>query len=300
MKTLITILALTSFSAYSGPQKEVKKLTQFLEKPEANIIECGIETKTPNIKKGEVKVAYACADFEVPTKKVDKEVIQFYVDPAIEKLGLIIRSRVNSKDPSERDVTIKFRPQDQNAPIALEKLLYEQLKDKSDEAKKIAKETGNKETLELKCEADVSYGPKFVNSCQLTTTTADLTADHQAFAQMASGATVKSKLADYESVQIAAQSWKIAHADFAKGISVEQWKVKNQKNQELCLLEVSAKFEVEENPKTDLDQRLKAEAEKALIKLTAAFPDKKPDPQQGNKTGKALDHARGAHTYKKN
>lgn len=293
MKILLLSLTLIPFSLHADPRGEVHNITRFLASPETAVAECGIETKKPNIKKGEVKIAYDCSAFEVPKKKVDQEDISFYLDPELDKQGLIIRSRVNSKDPSERDVTIKFRPQDQISPIALEKLLYEQLKDKSDEAKRIAKETGTKETLELKCEADVSYGPKFVNSCSLTTTSSDLVGEHQAFAQMSAGVTVKNKLSDYESVQIKAQSWKLPHADFAKGISVEQWKVKNKKDKELCLLEVSAKFEVEEEPKKDLPQRLQAEADVAIKKLLAAFPDKKPLEQQGNKTGKALEFARG-------
>lgn len=292
MKILLLSLTLVPFTLHADAQRSMQNMSQFLSAPELSAIECGVETKKPNIKKGEVKVAYDCADFEVPAKKVDKEDISFYLDPKLDKEGLIIRSRVNSKDPTERDVTIKFRPLDQDEPIALEKLLYEQLKDKSDEAKRIAKETGNKETLELKCEADVSYGPKFVNSCQLTTTTSDLTADHQVFAQMSTGETVKKALAEYESVQIKAQSWKVVQPDFAKGISIEQWKVKNKEGKELCLLEVSAKFEVEEEPKKDLPVRLRIEAENAIKKLVAAFPTKKPSEQQGNKTGKALEFAR--------
>jgi hypothetical protein len=292
MKILLLSLTLIPFTLHADPRGEVQNITRFLSSPGVSVIDCGIETKKPNIKKGEVKVAYECADFELPTKKVDQEDITFYLDPVLDKEGLIIRSRVNAKDPTERDVTIKFRPHDQDGPVALEKILYEQLKAKSDEAKRIAKENGTKETLELKCEADVSYGPKFVNSCQLTTTTADLTADHQAFAQMSTGDTVKKTLAEFESVQIKAQSWKLTHADFAKGISAEQWKVKNKGKKELCLLEVSAKFEVEEEPKKDLPDRLKVEAEKAMAKLMAAFPNLKPSEQQGNKTGKALEFAR--------
>jgi hypothetical protein len=292
MKILLLSLTLIPFTLHADPRGEVHNISRFLASPETAVAECAVETKKPNIKKGEVKVAYECADFEVPKKKVDQEDIAFYLDPALDKLGLIIRSRVNSKDPAQKDVTIKFRPQDQISPIALEKLLYEQLKDKSDEAKRIAKETGGNETLELKCEADVSFGPKYVNSCSLTTMTADLVGDHQAFAQMSSGTTVKNKLSDYDSVQIKSVSWKLPHAEFPKGISVEQWKVKNKDNKELCLLEVSAKFEVEEEPKKDLPQRLQAEADKAINKLLAAFPKKALSEHQGNKTGKALDFAR--------
>ena len=292
MKILLLTLTLIPFTLHADPRGEVHNIARFLASPDTSAVDCGVETKKPNIKNGEIKIAYACDDFEVPKKKVDQEDIAFYLDPELDKQGLIIRSRVNSKDPTERDVTIKFRPQDQVSPIALEKLLYEQLKEKSDEAKKVAKENGTKETLELKCEADVSFGPKSVNSCSLTTTTSDLASEHQAFAQMSTGGVVKTKLSDYESVQIKAQSWKLPHADFAKGISVEQWKVKNKDKKELCLLEVSAKFEVEEEPKKDLPQRLQAEADKAMAKLLAAFPGKTPSEQQGNKTGKALEFAR--------
>lgn len=293
MNKFLLALTLIPFTLHADPRGEVHNIARFLASPEAGVVDCGVETKKLSIKKGEVKIAYDCSAFEVPTKKVDHEEIAFYLDPELDKAGLIIRSRMNSKNTLESDVTIKFRPQDQTFPIALEKFLYEQLKGKSDEAKKVAKETGNKESLELKCEADVSYGPKFVNSCSLTTTSADLVGEHQTFAQMSAGKTVKNKLNEYESVQIKAKSWKLPHADFAKGISVEQWRVKNKNSKELCLLEVSAKFEVEEEPKENLPQRLHVEADAAIKKLLATFPDKKPSEHQGNKTGKAIDFARG-------
>ncbi len=291
MKTLLSAFLLISSSLFAASIHEVKKMTHLLNQPGPNAAsDCGIETKTPTIRKGEVKIAYNCEDFPVPLKKVDVETISFYTNKAHAENGLILRSRVNQKDPTQSDVTVKFRPVG-NEPIALEKLLYESLKKKSDEAKDVADATGAKEALELKCEADVALGPKTVNSCSLTTTTADLTADHQAFSQMATSGTLKKKLSQYPSVKINAQSWKIDSKDFKKGISIERWEVKNKKNKTLCLLEVSAKFEVEKDPESDLARRVDAEAAKALAKLAKTFPDKKPNPEQGNKTGRSLDFA---------
>lgn len=238
-------------------------------------LDCGIEATTPAIRKGEVKIAYACADFPVPELNVEKEVISFYD----EKSGLILRSRVSKDDPAQKDVTIKFRPKDQSGAIELEKLLYESIK----------------EHPGFKCEADVSYGEsgnKNVNSCSLTTDTDDLTNEHQAFAQMTTGQSVKKSLSEFEVVRIESQSWKVKHASFEKGLSIERWDVKNKQGQELCILEVSAKFEVPKDPKADLPERLKASADAAMAKLLDASPDKKPHSQQGNKTGRALSFAR--------
>lgn len=285
MKNLTLITLIFTFSAQA---QDLKKISEILESRPEPIVDCGLETKTPNIKKGEVKIAYDCADFPVPEKKVDKELISFYES---EDPSLIIRSRVNLKDPTEKDVTIKFRPK-AGEKIALEKLLYESLKQKSDAAKEAARADGSKETLEMKCEADVSFGPKYVDSCSLTTTTDDLTTDHQAFAQMSAGHEVKNKLGEYKSTKIDAQSWKVPVAAFAKGASVERWDVKNSKGESLCILELSAKFEVPEDPKADLSERVKKGADEALLKLQAAFPDKKLAKEQGNKTGKALEFAK--------
>gem|GEM_PF-3664368 len=238
-------------------------------------MDCGIEATTPAIRKGEVKIAYACDDFPVPEIKVEREVISFYD----EKSGLILRSRVSKDDPAQKDVTIKFRPKDQSEAIELEKLLYESIK----------------EHPGFKCEADVSYGEsgnKNVNSCSLTTDTEDLTNEHQAFAQMTTGQSVKKSLSDFEVVRIESQSWKVKHASFEKGLSIERWDIKNKQGQELCILEVSAKFEVPKEPKADLPERLKASADAAMAKLLVAIPGKTPHPQQGNKTGRALSFAR--------
>ena len=285
MKNLTFITLIFSLSAQAQDLKQISKILDSKAEP---IVDCGLETKTPNIKKGEVKIAYLCDDFPVPEKKVDKELITFYES---EDPNLIIRSRVNKKDPTEKDVTVKFRP-NAGEKIALEKLLYESLKEKSDAAKEAAKADGSKEALELKCEADVSFGPKYVDSCSLTTTTDDLTADHQAFAQMSAGKEVKKNLSSYQSTKIDAQSWKIPVPAFAKGASVERWDVKNSKGESLCILELSAKFEVPEDPKADLSERVKKGADEALEKLQAAFPGKLPAKEQGNKTGKALEFAK--------
>jgi len=83
----------------------------------------------------------------------------------------------------------------------------------------------------------------------------------------------------------------VKHASFEKGLSIERWDVKNKQGQELCILEVSAKFEVPKEPQTDLPERLKASADEAMGKLLAATPDKKPDAHQGNKTARALSFA---------
>lgn len=307
MKNLSFLLLVISFSSHvSADSKAVKKLNQLLN-PAENSPNCGIETKSPPIKKGEVKIAYACEDFPVPEKGVEKEVISFYEaksgDEPLDKTGLIIRSRVSKDDPTKKDVTIKFRPKDQSQKIELEKLLYESLKDKADAAKKIADAQGTKEELELKCEADVSYGEsenKNVNSCSLTTTTDDLTNDHQAFAQMATGLSVKKSLSDFNVVHIDSQSWKIKNENFPKGLSFERWDIKNKGGKELCILEISAKFEVPGDPKSDLPARLNVGADAAMAKLLNTQLGIKPLPQQGNKTGKALEFANSAPTYKKN
>lgn len=285
MKNLTIITLALSLSAQA---QDLKQITKVLESNPGPIVECGLETKTPNIKKGEVKIAYECADFPVPQKKVDQELISFYES---EDPNLIIRSRVNKKDPSEKDVTVKFRP-DAGKKIELEKLLYESLKDKSDAAKEEARANGGKEALELKCESDVSLGPKYVDSCSLTTTTSDLTRDHQAFAQMSAGHEVKKRLSDYKSIKIDAQSWKVPVASFAKAVSIERWDVKNSRGESLCILEVSAKFEVAEDPKSNLPVRLKKGAVEALLKLQAAFGNKRPAKEQGNKTGRAMEFVR--------
>jgi hypothetical protein len=305
MKNLSFLVLLISISAqvHADP-KVVQKLSETLN---PNDPDCGIETKSPAIKKGEVKIAYACADFPIPAKGVEKETITFYEaksdDESLDKTGLILRSRLSKDDPSKKDVTIKFRPKDQSQKIELEKLLYDSLKDKDDAAKKVADANGTKEAMELKCEADVSYGEggnKNVNSCSLTTTTDNLTDEHQAFAQMATGLSVKKSLSDFDAINIDSQSWKVKHENFPKGMSVERWDIKDNAGEELCILEVSAKFEVASDPKDDLPERLKVGADGAMAKLLNTRPDLRPLPQQGNKTGKALDFARSAPTYKKN
>lgn len=235
-------------------------------------------SKIPNIKKGEAKVTFLCEDFPTPAKKVDEEVISFYVDQKLDATGLILRSRVNLKDATENDVTLKFRPR--SGPVILEKDLYEKLKKRSDEG-----------VIDLKCEVDVSLGPKSVSSCSVTTQSNVLSDDHQLFSQMSSGSSIKPNLQDYPSIKIEAKSWKVAAGELPK-ISVEKWVIKNKNQKELCLLEVSAKFEVEEEPKSNLSVRLQAEAVKTLDKLIRAFPGKKPAAIQGNKTSRAIEFAR--------
>lgn len=237
------------------------------------------ETKIPNIKKGEVKITFNCEDFPTPSKKVDEELITFSDDQGLKKAGLILRSRKNVKQPEKSDVTIKFRPA--SGDIVLDKALYDALK-KKDDAK----------VLKLKCESDVSEGPTFVESCSLTTVSKDLGPDHQSFAIMTTGSSVKPLMINYPTVQVSALSWEISDEVFEK-IAIEKWVVKNKSGKELCLLEASAKFEVEEDPKNTLKPRLKTQAKLAWDALAAskAFVGKGRASIQGNKTGRALDFA---------
>jgi len=162
-------------------------------------------------------------------------------------------------------------------------------------AKKKAQEDGTEQAEKLKCEADVSYGQnenRFVNSCSWTTTTADLNSGHQSFAQMTTGSSVPTSLSDYDVIKISSQSWKVKSDSFPKGISIERWDVKNAQGKELCILELSTKFEVDKDPKNTLPEHLAAESEAAMAKLLRSHPDKTPSAEQGNKTGKAISFAK--------
>lgn len=295
MKNLILVFLVLSLSNVAMSQTGPKDKLSAILKSQAFSYGCGLETKSPNIKKGEVKIAYNCEDFPVPESGTDKEEISFYQakegSDDLDRTGLIIRSRVDLNDSTKRDVTIKFRPKDQTQGIELEKVLYDALNKRSDLAKENAEATGTEQAEKLKCEADVSYGQsgnKLVNSCSWTTTTKDLNSGHQSFAQMSTGSSVPTSFSDYDVIKITSQSWKVKSKDFRKGISVERWDVKNAEGKELCILELSTKFEVEKDPKKTLPERLSAEADTAMAKLLSSHPDKTPSKEQGNKTGKAI------------
>ena len=298
MKNLFLSLCLILTSSFSLAQNPAKKLKRILnDQPFSH--GCGLETKSPQINKGEVKISYNCDDFPVLKKGVEKEEVSFYElkngKDDLDKMGIIIRSRVNLNDSRKRDVTIKFRPKDQAQKIELEKVLYDALDERSDKAKKKAKIDGTEQAEKLKCEADVSYERvtnKLIQSCSWTTTTSDLDSGHQSFAQMATGSTVATRLADYDVIKIISQSWKIKTGNFPKGISVKRWDVKNAAGKKLCILELSSKFEVDEDPKETLPERLAAEADAAMIRLLSAHPEKTPSLEQGNKTGRAISFAK--------
>jgi flagellar hook protein FlgE len=294
MKKLTLSVCLILLSPLAMGQNPTKKLKSIINSS-AFSHGCGLETTSPKIKKGEVKITYSCDDFKVPDEGVVKEEITFYEakngTDELDKMGLIIRSRVDLNDSTKKDVTIKFRPKDQSEEIELEKVLYDALDERSDVAKEKAKLDGTEQAEKLKCEADVSYradANKLVNSCSWTTTTSDLNSGHQSFAQMATSSSVATSLSEYDSIKISAQSWKIKTESFPKGISAERWDVKNADGKELCILELSIKFEVEKDPKETLPERLAVEADAAMSKLLSSHSEKMPSLEQGNKAGKAI------------
>lgn len=236
-----------------------------------------LANKSPKIKKGEVKIAFDCSSFSVPLNDVERTQISFYKNELSE---LIIRSRKSEVN----DVTVKFRPSP-NQELLLNDELYDDLKEKSDQSKEEARRSGQKQALSLKCEADIFLGPKMTPSCSLTTTTNNLTKDHQTFAKMCSKQLGGSTLQEFTKIYIKAMSWEL------KGYSVERWEVKNRSGKEFCLLEVSHKFEVPETPKESLPQRLMDGGKSEILKILATFVDLKPLSEQGDKTTKAFEDA---------
>ena len=236
-----------------------------------------LAAKSPKIKKGEVKVSFDCSAFPIPQKEVERTQISFFKN---ERSELIIRSRQSETS----DVTVKFRPSSEQE-LLLNDELYDDLKEKSDQSKEEARRSGQKQALSLKCEADIFLGPKMTPSCSLTTTTNNLTKDHQTFAKMCSKQLGGSTLQEFTKIYIKAMSWEL------KGYSVERWEVKNRSGKEFCLLEVSHKFEVPETPKESLPQRLMDGGKSEILKILATFVDLKPLSEQGDKTTKAFEAA---------
>lgn len=234
------------------------------------------ESISPLIRKGEVKISYPCEAFETIPTEAEKESITFY-EPlssptSLETKGLIIRTRVSDKS----DATIKFRPKSGEG-ILLDKTIYSQLE--------------SSQTADLKCESDVTYGPKAfknVESCSLTTETDKLNENHSLFLKMVGASKVSINLADYKKFDIESTSWKIKNPSFAKGISLERWMMKKG-DKTKCIFEASAKFEVKKTPLETVARRMDAEIKKTLENLKASFPGLAPDSIQGNKTGRALE-----------
>jgi hypothetical protein len=236
-----------------------------------------LAAKSPKIKKGEVKVSFDCSAFPVPQKEVERTQISFFKN---ERSELIIRSRQSETS----DVTVKFRPSSEQE-LLLNDELYDDLKEKSDQSKEEARRSGQKQALSLKCEADIFLGPKMTPSCSLTTTTTNLTTDHQTFSKMCGKQLGGSALEEFGKIEIKGISWK------SKGYSIERWEVKNRSGKEVCFLEVSQKFEVSDVPKDDLPKRLKEAGKVEILKLLGTFVDLKPLSEQGDKTSKAFEAA---------
>ena len=114
---------------------------------------------------------------------------------------------------------------------------------------------------------------------------------------MATGLSIQKSLTEYEVVKIDSQSWKIKSVNFPKGISVERWDVKNKRGEELCILELSAKFEVPSEPNEDLPERLEVAANVAMARPRSNHSESTPLSKQGNKTGRALDFAHSPPTH---
>jgi len=267
MKYLILTSILLSSFAHADVASKLSEFNQFMDEQEGEAPACQItEQLRPTIRKGEVKISYPCESFRAPAE-VEKEKISFYDSPELEEKGIIFRTRTSE---AGSDATVKFRPK--NGELLLDKTIYTTLDVKS---------------KNLKCEADVSLN-KRVDSCSLTTETDVLTEDHAAFLKMVEAGDVKTELGHYKKYDIDSTSWKMKSPLFVKGISFEKWEMKKGENS-LCILEVSAKFEVKKEPAADIEARLEAEIKKSLDNLSASFPDVKPDPVQGNKTGRAIE-----------
>jgi hypothetical protein len=267
MKNFILISLFVSSYASADVTSKLSEFNQFIDEQEGDAPICQItEQLKPVIKKGEVKISYPCESFNAPAE-VEKEKISFYDSPELEEKGIIFRTRTSE---SGSDATVKFRPK--IGELLLDKAIYGSLDVK---------------TKDLKCEADVSLN-KRVDSCSITTETDVLTEDHTAFLKMVDAGDVPTELSKYKKYEIDSTSWKIRSPLFVKGISFEKWEMKKGEKS-LCILEVSAKFEVKKEPAADIEARLDAEIKKSLASLSSSFPDVKPDSVQGNKTGRAFE-----------
>ena len=261
MKYLILSSVLLSSFAHADITSKLSEFNQFIDEQEGETPVCQItEQIKPVIRKGEVKISYPCDKFAAP-EMVEKEKISFYDSEALEDKGLIFRTRTSD---SGSDATVKFRPK--NGELLVDKDIYA--------------------SLDTKCEADVSLN-KRVDSCSLTTDTNVLTDAHSSFLKMVDAGEVITDLSQYKKYEIDSTSWKIKSPSFAKGISIEKWEMKKGENS-LCILEVSAKFEVKKEPAADIETRVDAEIKKSLESLRASFPGVRPDEVQGNKTGRAI------------
>lgn len=266
MKYLILSTLIFSQMARADVASKLSEFNQFFDEQAGEAPICQItEQVKPVVRKGEVKISYPCESFSAP-ELVEKEKISFYDSAELEEKGIIFRTRTSE---TGSDATVKFRPKD--GELLLDKDIYATLDVK---------------TKDLKCEADVSLN-KRVDSCSITTPTDVMTEDHATFLKMVEAGDVKTDLAKYQKYDIDATSWKVKSPLFAKGISFEKWEMKKGENS-LCILEVSAKFEVKKEPAADIEARLDLEIKKSLDNLRSSFPDVAPDSVQGNKTGRAI------------
>ncbi|MBY0517067.1 MAG: hypothetical protein K2P81_09175 [Bacteriovoracaceae bacterium] len=253
MKKLIFFIALFTQTTLLASPPEVRLAEALKPKPCNGSCVQDAQEVAPTIKKAEVKVTLPCsAEEKLPLTKKEEEKIQFY-EPAnpegaypLSSSGFILRSRTSKDDPTKQDVTLKFRPP--TGDLKVDPVIFEKLKSRSDQA-----EAANPDSpgLEMKCEADVAFGLKAnkrTDSCSLTTTTNDLTSDHELFSDMFAAFAPKlpkPKLADYKTFEIASTSWKLdmtkVASNFAsKKISVEKWIVNG-----VCILEASTKTNVD-------------------------------------------------------
>lgn len=266
MKNFIFATLLVSTYASADVIKKLSEVNQVIDGINGDAPVCQIsEQLKPIIKKGEVKISYPCEAFTAP-RETEQEKIVFYDSDELEEKGIIFRTRTNAEGA---DATVKFRPK--SGELLLDKDIYAALDVK---------------TKDLKCEADVSLN-KRVDSCSITTDSNTFTDDHAAFLKMVDAADVKMDVSQYQKYEIDSTSWKIKSPSFVKGISIEKWEMKKGENS-LCILEVSAKFEVKKEPAADLNARMEAEIKKSLDNLRASFPNVTPDSVQGNKTGRAI------------
>lgn len=267
MKNFILFALVYSSFAQADVASKLSEFNQFIDEQDGGDPVCQItEQIKPTIRKGEVKISYPCEAFKAP-EVTEKEKIAFYDSEELEAKGIIFRTRTSA---TGSDATVKFRPKE--GELLLDKAIYATLDVK---------------TKDLKCEADVSLN-KRVDSCSITTETSELNEDHSAFLKMVEAGDVKTDLAQYKKYEIDSTSWKVKSPLFVKGISFEKWEMKKGEKS-LCILEVSAKFEVKKEPAADIEARLEAEIKKSLDSLRSSFPDVTPDSIQGNKTGRAIE-----------
>lgn len=211
------------------------------------------------INSGEVKIAYPChiLDSLLKESEESQEIIFYEKDKeALSDLGLNYRYRMNSNQ--EDDVTLKFRPRNDQR-LLVQDSIYSEL--------------SNSDNGELKCEADVIYDPVkpiFVSTCSFKSPGKDITPQHDDFLKMVQ-VSVPS-FANLREVIVKATKWKLKSASpfLKKRPTIEVWRFRNE-----CILEVSARFEKMENALPSL------EALKALINHV-------PSPTQGNKTSRVL------------